>query len=175
MSDKRLKLSMGQVAEMVGLTVRSIREHLSDPHNPLPIHERGTGRGHKNLFLASEVYRYYLERELAKKAPVFTDDPSDVIDLARERARRERAQADRVNFDLRVALGEFVPSSEAQRWLSVALQETASLLDAVKPKIKAQLPHLSAADMVVIETEIARARNAAADKAGSGFDPAQSA
>lgn len=86
-----------------------------------------------------------------------------VLDLTAERARKERLQADRTEFDLAIARKEYVHISHVERILERFAAQAAATFDAVTSKIKNRLPHLSQRDIDVIKKELAGTRNAVAE------------
>lgn len=88
---------------------------------------------------------------------------SDDDSFARARARREMAEAERAELKLARERGELAPVSVMQAALTRVAARLAAILDAVPVQIARAAPHLTRADLDVIEQQLAAARNAAAD------------
>ena len=89
-------------------------------------------------------------------------DP-ETLDLTMERARKERAMADKTEFDLSILKKEYVHISHVERILERFAAQAAAAFDAVAAKIKNRLPHLSQRDIDVVKKELAGTRNAVAE------------
>lgn len=84
------------------------------------------------------------------------------LDLAAERARLAREQADRVAMQNAVSRNELAPTHLVEEVLAKAGARAARILDALPGVIKRREPHLSAETIEAIKRDIAKVRNVAA-------------
>lgn len=84
------------------------------------------------------------------------------LDLATERARLAREQADKIAMQNAVTRGELTQTVIIEQVLAGTAAKIAGVLDAIPGMIRRRVPQLSAADIDVISGEIAKARNAVA-------------
>ncbi len=84
------------------------------------------------------------------------------LDLAAERARLARAQADKIEMQNAERRRELAPAYLIEEVLAKAGAKVAGILDAIPGAIKRRELNLSAESVKVIQTEIAKARNMAA-------------
>ncbi|WP_338618175.1 terminase small subunit [Pigmentiphaga sp. CHJ604] len=84
------------------------------------------------------------------------------LDLDVQRARLAAAQAERIELENGVKRGDLAPATILEQVLAAAGSKVAAALDAIPSVLKLRLPMLSAADIAVVRTEIAKARNAVA-------------
>lgn len=84
------------------------------------------------------------------------------LDLASERARLAKEQADKVAMQNAERRGELAPTYLIEEVLAKAGAKVAGLLDAIPGQIRRRVPGLSAEDIKHIQREIAKARNLAA-------------
>lgn len=81
------------------------------------------------------------------------------IDFRQERARKERAQADKTEFDLAVARKEYVHVSHVERVLERASSAAAARFDSITSRLKSRYPDLTEKQIEGIKKEISEARN----------------
>ncbi len=103
------------------------------------------------------------QRILAAGAASPEAPKGDDESFARARARREMAAAAREELKLAKELGELAPVAVMQAALTRVAARLAAILDAVPVQVARAAPHLTRADLDVIEQQLAAARNAAAD------------
>lgn len=84
------------------------------------------------------------------------------MNLAAERARLAREQADKISMQNAVTRRELAPVALIEEVLAKAGARVAAILEAIPGIVRRRVPSLSAADVEVIAVEIARARNVAA-------------
>lgn len=84
------------------------------------------------------------------------------LDLEAEKARLASAQADKVEMDNAVRRGELAEVSVLEMVLAEAGSKVGAILDSIPSTLKRRLDNLPSAGLLVIETEIAKARNAIA-------------
>jgi phage terminase Nu1 subunit (DNA packaging protein) len=84
------------------------------------------------------------------------------LDLAGERARLAKAQADRVEMQNAVTRGELAPVVWMEEILCKAASKIAGIFDAIPGMVRRRVPQLTADDIDLIAGEIAKARNAVA-------------
>jgi terminase small subunit / prophage DNA-packing protein len=85
------------------------------------------------------------------------------LDLATERAALARASREKIDLQNAVTRRELAPVSVLEEVLAKAGARIAGVLDAVPGAIKRRAPELPAEIRMVITTELAKARNIAAD------------
>lgn len=83
-------------------------------------------------------------------------------DLATERARLAREQADKIAMQNAQTRRELAPAYLIEEVLAKAGAKVAGILEAIPGQVKRRLPSLPASEIEVIELEIAKARNVAA-------------
>ena len=84
------------------------------------------------------------------------------LDLATERARLAREQADKVAMQNGVARGELAPVILIEEVLTKAAGRAAAIFDAIPGMVRRRVPRLTTEELDLIAAEIARARNAVA-------------
>jgi phage terminase Nu1 subunit (DNA packaging protein) len=84
------------------------------------------------------------------------------LDLATERARLAREQADKIAMQNAVTRGELTHTVILEQVLAGTAAKIAGVLDAIPGMIRRRVPQLSAADIDIVSGEIAKARNAVA-------------
>ena len=84
------------------------------------------------------------------------------LDLAGERARLAKEQADRVAMQNAVTRGELAPVILIEEVLTKAASKVAGILDAIPGMIRRRVPLLTADDIDLVAGEVAKARNTVA-------------
>ncbi|MDZ4254846.1 MAG: terminase small subunit [Sulfuritalea sp.] len=84
------------------------------------------------------------------------------LDLAGERARLAKEQADRVAMQNAVTRGELAPVALLEQVLAAAAGKVAGIFDAIPGLVRRRVPHLTREDLDLIAAEIAKARNTVA-------------
>jgi phage terminase Nu1 subunit (DNA packaging protein) len=84
------------------------------------------------------------------------------LDLATERARLAKEQADKISYQNAITRRELAPSYLLEEVLAAAGAKVAAVLDAIPGSIRRRNQNLTAADIETIASEIAKARNIAA-------------
>lgn len=84
------------------------------------------------------------------------------LDLAAERARLAKEQADRVSMQNAVTRGELAPVYLIEEVLAKAGVRAGKILEAIPGMVKRRVPALTSSDVNAIADEIAKARNVAA-------------
>lgn len=92
------------------------------------------------------------------------------LDLAGERARLAKEQADRVSMQNAVTRRELAPAYLIEEVLAKAGARASKILDTIPGMIKRRVPALTSADINAIAEEIAKARNIAAAVSLSSLD-----
>lgn len=143
---ERAELSpkQAQIAEHLDLSERSVRELLDD-----------AGLDHR-LCTLSEIRLTYIRRlrEQAAGRAAAGD-----LDLAGERARLARAQAEKVEMQNAVTRGELAPVVLIEQVLTNTAARIAGIFDALPGAIRRRVPLLTAGDVDLIAAEVAKARN----------------
>lgn len=85
-----------------------------------------------------------------------------VGELAAERARLAREQADKIAMQNAVTRGELAPVALIEEVLTKAASKVAGVLDAIPGMIRRRVPLLTADDIDLIAGEVAKARNTVA-------------
>lgn len=81
------------------------------------------------------------------------------LDLATERARLAKEQADKVAMQNAVVRGELAPVVLIEEVLSKAASKVAGVFDAIPGMVRRRVPKLTSGDIDLIAGEIAKARN----------------
>lgn len=81
------------------------------------------------------------------------------LDLATERARLAKEQADRVALQNATTRAELAPVAMMTEVLAQAGARTAAILEAIPGQVRRRLPSLPASEIDAIRQEIAKARN----------------
>lgn len=81
------------------------------------------------------------------------------LDLATERARLAKEQADRVAMQNAVTRSELAPVSLIEEVLTKAAARVAGIFDAIPGYVRRRVPNLTAGDVELIAAEVAKARN----------------
>lgn len=84
------------------------------------------------------------------------------LDLATERARLAKEQADRIAMENAVTRRELAPTEMLEEVLAKAGSRVGKILEAIPGMIRRRVPALTSADIEAIAREIAKARNIAA-------------
>ncbi len=90
------------------------------------------------------------------------EEGGEGLDLVEEKARLASAQADKVEMENAVTRGELANVSELESVLAQAGSKVSAVLDSIPSILKRRLPNLTDADVAVLRSEIAKARNAVA-------------
>lgn len=92
------------------------------------------------------------------------------LDLATERARLAREQADKVAMQNAVTRGELAPVSLIEEVLTKAAARIAGIFDAIPGKVRHRVPKLTTDELELIADEIAKARNIVAGMSLADLD-----
>jgi len=92
------------------------------------------------------------------------------LDLATERARLAREQADKVAMQNALTRAELAPVSILEEILTKAAAKIAGTLDAIPGLVRRRVPKLTAEEIALIEAEIAKVRNRIAGMTISDLD-----
>lgn len=84
------------------------------------------------------------------------------LDLATERARLAREQADKIAMQNAVTRGELTPTVVLEQVLAGAATKIAGILDAIPGLVHRRVPLLAAGEIDMIAAEVAKARNTVA-------------
>lgn len=140
------------LAKLFNMTPRRVHQLVKEGVIPK------VGRGKYPLATSIRSYVGHLQGLAAS-----TGTSNDAPDLLRERTRKERANADKTEFDLAIQRKEYVHVSHVERILERFASQAAAVFDSVTAKIKNRLPHLSQRDIDVVRKDLAGTRNAVAD------------
>ena len=142
--------TLKDAARATGLSQQRFREKVRKGILP----GRVRGRGYDLV----EVCRARIQ-ELEQRS---SEDP-DYLNLTAERARKERAQAEKVEFDLAVARKEYIHVSHLERVLERFASSAAARFDAIVSRLHQRYPDMKKRHLKAIEKEIALARNHVAE------------
>lgn len=81
------------------------------------------------------------------------------LDLATERARLAKEQADKIAYQNAMTRGELVPVAYLEEVLAKTSSRIAGIFDAIPVKLKRRAPHLTHDDITFIDAEIRTVRN----------------
>lgn len=95
---------------------------------------------------------------------------SNALELAAERARLAREQADKIAMQNAVTRGELAPAHLLEEVLARAGARAGRLLETIPGLLRRRLPQLAADDIAAVAVVVAKARNIAADMRLSDLD-----
>lgn len=167
-SDKLL--TRRELAEVLGVHMMTVTKF---EQSGMPIAERG-GRGRASRYREVEVRAWLRGREEARSA-------DGTVDLVRERARRERAQAELTEQTLKVRARVLLPSEEVERVWSTRLTALRTRLLAMPVMLADQLARAAALEgpagverqLTVAINEALRELAGAATTAAASGEPAK--
>lgn len=146
--------TQAEIAEHLDLSDRKVRDYI----------KRGVLPGSKGKGgYDTDACRLAYIRHIRGVASGQVSEAPDSLDLNAERARKERAQAEKTEFDLAVLRRQYVHISLFEGMLERFASQAASRLDAIRSRLRVKYPDLTAAHIDGITKEIAEARNAIAD------------
>ena len=140
------------------LTQQEIAEHLDMSQQAVSQLLADLGIDWKAVSL-DEVRVAYIRRlrEIAAGRAALGD-----LDLATERARLAREQADKIAMQNAVTRGELTPTAVLEQVLAAAASKIAGILDAIPGLVRRRVPLLQSGDIDMIAAEVAKARNTVA-------------
>lgn len=147
------EMKEGELAQLLGVTGSRVRTLVQDG---LAVR---SGRGRYDV---PETLRRYLGHLRAIAGRHKTSEANQGIKAATERLKQ--AQADLAEAKAATARGELVPAAEVTREWAGILRDLRNALLAVPSRCGASLPHLTAADIATIESEIRSALEGLADE-----------
>jgi len=118
----------------------------------------------------SEIRIAYIRR--LREAAAGRGGEGAVGELAAERARLAREQADKISMQNAVTRGELAPVALIEEVLTKAASKVAGVLDAIPGMIRRRVPLLTADDIDLIAGEVAKARNTVAAMSLADLDDA---
>lgn len=95
------------------------------------------------------------------------------LDLATERARLAKEQADKFAMQNAITRGELAPVMMIEEVLTKAASRIAGIFDAIPGMVRRRVPMLSSAEIDLIAGEISRARNIVASMSLADLDEEQ--
>lgn len=141
-----IHLTQQQLADLLGLTQQAISQIEND------------GVADRDMDLASWLRSYTRHlREIAAGRAA-----AGGLDLATERARLAKEQADKIAMQNAQARRELAPVVLITEVLAKAGTRVAGILEAIPGQVKRRLPDLPATEIEAIQREIAKARNVCA-------------
>lgn len=148
------------ISELLGVTERQIERYMADPENPIPIYQRGTGRGSAHLFSLHDVHEWDKRKTLSGLS---VGDDGQIYDYESERARLTKEQADAQEMKNALQRRDVVGIEVLESFCIRLGSEIGSVLDAAILNVKRTCPDLRAEQLGAVEREITKARNRAAD------------
>jgi phage terminase Nu1 subunit (DNA packaging protein) len=140
------KVTQSAFGNLVGISQPAVSDLLS--RGVLPAHKTG---GEWLLAYCGHL------REIAAGRAAAGD-----LDLATERARLAREQADKIGMQNAITRRELAPVHVVEEILAKAGARVAGILDAIPGAVRRRMPQLGADEIALIRGEIAKARNVAA-------------
>lgn len=116
------------------------------------------------------IRKAYIQR--LREAAAGRGGEGAVGELAVERARLAREQADKIAMQNAVTRGELAPVALIEEVLTKAASKVAGVLDAIPGMIRRRVPLLTADDIDLIAGEVAKARNTVAAMSLADLDDA---
>ena len=153
--------TQAEIGEYLGLTERTVRTLM----NEKGVISNKRGRNGYCLKTCVRDYIRYLEQK--NKNPELADDDAthtgkvNGIDTDYQDARKAKLQADKLEIDLLVKLGEVAPIEMILELTASKAAQVASLLDTIPANVARAVPELPKSRLAVIEQEITKARNEA--------------
>lgn len=139
------------VASLLGISERQVRRLAEDQVIP------ALGN---NQFMPLECNHAYIDFKSGKSKPVAIDDTGQVIDFDKERARKTKAEADRIEFQNKIDVGKYREISEVSAEMQDAARVTATVLNDLKLTIARLAPELPNRALDAIEKESKKALTA---------------
>lgn len=143
-------VTVHEIAEILNLTPRRIQQLVREGVIPRPEH------GKYELVASVRAYVTYLQKLVESRGVASKE-------LHAERTRLFKEQADSMEIKNRLQRGEIVPVERVSVALGKVASAIATILDSIPTRCKRANPALTQADLDIIRTEIARARNECAD------------
>ena len=147
--------TIGEICALLGITPAAVRDLTSKG-----IVKR-LSRGAYDIDVSVPAYCAHLRETASGRGG----------ELASERARLAREQADQVAMRNRLARQELVPVIEVEREWSLTLRGVRDGVLAVPSRVQQRLPHLTAHDVAEIDHELRAALSELADDAGTNPPP----
>jgi phage terminase Nu1 subunit (DNA packaging protein) len=141
------------------LSQQDIAEHLDMSQQAVSALLEQLGIDHKAADL-SEIRVAYIRR--LREAAAGRGGEGAVGELAAERARLAREQADKIAMQNAVTRGELAPVALIEEVLTKAASKVAAVLDSIVPNVRRRVPELPADKLDLIGGEVAKARNTVA-------------
>jgi phage terminase Nu1 subunit (DNA packaging protein) len=142
-------------AELFGITERRVQQLAKDEVIP----KRGRGR----YPLVGTVKGYLNYLQMLRLSPEFLVAPDGVLDPSQEKARFDRERWIYQEFKTEMEKGEYAPIELLGFIVSKVCIEIVAILENLPGKIKKATPGLTHTAVSILEKEIAKARNRAAD------------
>ena len=139
-------LSISQLSDLSGMTRETVTKRLN-----------AANLGYTPGAATAKLY----ESPAALRA-IFEAPLSDQTVLMNARAENLSADTRLKNLREQEMLGQLAPISALEWALTSVCGQIAGILESLPAKLKRRMPQLTAADVHLIQTEIAKARNAAA-------------
>ncbi len=151
-------VSKRRLGEIIGMVDPTITRYINDG---MPMKTRGS-RGIPSEFDTVDVITWLIRRETAKVGSK-TSETGETIDLYLEQARLTKAKADAQELKNELERRQVAPVEVMTTSITKVSASAVAILASLKLSIKRKLPYLKNTELDIIETEVARARNAIAD------------
>ena len=145
--DSSTQLGANAMAGVLGITARRLQQLVKEGH---------VGRVQSGRYELGPTVRDYLAFSQASKS-------EEAIDFYLQRARKMRAEADRIELELATQRREYIHATHVERILERFASEAAASFEAAPGRIRNRIPHLSSKEIDIIKTVLAGTRNAVAN------------
>lgn len=151
-------VSKSKLCEILGVVDPTITRYVNDG---MPMKSRGS-RGIPSEFNTQDVVTWLIRRETVKVGSK-TSETGETIDLYLEQARLTKAKADAQELKNELERRQVAPVQVMTDSIVKVGASAVAILASLKLSVKRKLPYLKNTELDIIETEVARARNAIAD------------
>lgn len=153
-----MNLSRQQLADLFGVTPRTISSWQCEPDFPQPARE-----GRSNAYDATACVKWWRDREVGK---LIEGDDGGLLNLDQERARLARSQREKVELELRVRRDELVDAAGVVRQFRHAATTAQTAILAVPDRLAAVIAAESDPDRVheKLKQELESALSVLADR-----------
>jgi phage terminase Nu1 subunit (DNA packaging protein) len=139
-------LSISALADLVGMTRETVNKRLSAAGLV-----GTTGAHNSSLFESAQALAAIYEVKINDQTAVMVARAENLIADTKLKALKEQQ-----------ILGELAPIAALEWALTSVCAQISAVLETLPAKLKRRLPQLTSADLHLVQTEIAKARNAAA-------------
>lgn len=164
--DTKAYIRREEVLYALDISMTTLRNYEARSQNKLPRHKENTAEG-KIWYDMREVCEFYYMQRFRKEygeggAPE-AGSPEKKANANEQKARLTKAQADAQELKNDVERGKLAPIQMLENALSDLSGQISSILGAIPSKLRKKYAWLKSSQLDEVETEIAKAQNAAAD------------